>query len=129
MENTNVDSDVEMVINYENDPRIQVTYDSCKTGRYTELVFTIKNVSDESVTISVNGYQYINDVAVKNFGIIEYNSKIPAGKATIVNYSFDRNDVSFSDINKIEFGCISSDDMDNEIENTFVFDNLEVKIK
>lgn len=119
----------EIITNKENDSRIQISYDSCKISRYTELVFTIKNVSDENMIVSVNSYQYINDVAVKNFGTIEYNSDIPAGKATVVNYTFDREDVSFADINKIEFVCKSSNGTDAEIENSIIFDNLNINIK
>lgn len=119
----------EIIMNEGNDSRIQISYDSCKISRYTELVFTIKNVSDENMIVSVNSYQYINDVAVKNFGTIEYNSDIPAGKATIVNYTFDTEDVSFADINKIEFVCKSSNGTDAEIESSFIFDNLDINIK
>lgn len=127
---TKTGTDNEKIItNERNDSRIQVSYDSCKISRYTELVFTIKNVSDENMIVSVNSYQYINDVAVKNFGTIEYNSGIPSGKATIVNYTFDREDVSFTDINKIEFVCKSSNGTDTETENSFIFDNLDINIK
>lgn len=125
----NTDGIVEATTDEGNDSRIEVTYDSCKTGRYTELVFTIKNVSNENMIVSVNSYQYINDVAVKNFGTIEYKSEIPAGKATIVNYTFDRKDVSSDDINKIEFGCKSSNGTDAETENYFLFDNLDINIR
>lgn len=125
----NTDGNVEATANEGNDSRIEVTYDSCKTGRYTELVFTIKNVSNENMIVSVNSYQYINDVAVKNYGTIEYKSEIPAGKATIVNYTFDSEDVFSDEINKIEFGCESFNGTDAITENCFLFDNLDINIK
>lgn len=129
VENANVDSDVETAINSKSDSMIQVTFDSCKPSgnSYIELIFTVKNTSDENTSISVDSYQYINDIAIH--GTKEYNSEIPAGKATVVRFTFRRSDASFSDINKIEFYCTSSDSTGNEIENSFIFDNLDINIK
>lgn len=112
-----------------NDSRVQVTYDSCKVGRFTHLIFTMKNISEEDVQIEVNSIQYINDIAVKQFGTIEYNPEIPAGKATVINFGFERDEVPFSEINKIELECKSFDSMGNTLQNDFIFDNLNVKIK
>ena len=129
VETVNANDDMKVAASIENDSRIQTTFDSRKTGKYTHLLFTMKNISDENIKISINSYQYINDVAVKNSGIIEYNSEIPAGKATIIDFCFERDDISFSEINKIELCCKSSDNTGNEIEHSFIFDGLNISIK
>lgn len=128
-ENVNANDNVNAAISDENDSGIQVTFDSCKTGTYTHLFFTLKNTSEENIKISVNSYQYINDIAVRNYGFIEYNPEIPAGKATIIDFYFETDSLSSSKINKIEFCCKSSDSTGNEMENSFIFDDLNISIK
>ena len=89
-----------------------------------ELVFTVKNISGENISILVDDYQYINDVSIENYGLVVYNNEIPAGKATIVKFPVQKEDISSTTINKIEFGCTSYDLMGNEVKESFLFDNL-----
>ncbi len=89
-----------------------------------ELVFTVKNISGENISLLVDDYQYINDVSVENYGLVVYNNEIPAGKATIVKFPVQKEDISSTTINKIEFGCTSYDLMGNEVKESFLFDNL-----
>lgn len=127
------DSDVSSVtgstINSENDSRIQVSFDLCKDAEssYPELIFTVKNNSKEDIKISVNQYQYLNDIAIR--GINSYNENLPAGKASIVKVTIQKEVLSFSNINKIEFGCKSSGNNGNELNNSFIFDDLNINIK
>ena len=89
-----------------------------------ELVFTVKNISGENISILVDDYQYINDVSIESYGLVVYNNEIPAGKATIVKFPVQKEDISSTTINKIEFGCTSYDLMGNEVKESFLFDNL-----
>lgn len=123
------DSDIETTKDVLNDSILQVTFDSYKPSGYSyiEFIFTVKNISNDNIDISINQYQYLNDVAV--YAICEYNSKIPKDKASVVSIKCKKDDISFSDINKIEFCYKVSDSTNAEVESSVVFDNLNVNIE
>lgn len=123
------DSDIETTKDVLNDSILQVTFDSYKPlgYSYTEFIFTVKNISNDNIDISIDQYQYLNDVAV--YAICEYNSKIPKDKASVVSIKCKKDDISFSDINKIEFCYKVSDNTNAEVESSVVFDNLNVNIE
>lgn len=110
------------------DERLEVTFDSVEMG-YVHFAFTIKNTSNRDVTIDVDEYIYLNDVATNNYGVIKYQENIPAGKGTVVKFPIKKTDVNADTVTKIELCFTSYDDAGNEIKNSCVFDDLNIQLK
>lgn len=120
------ESTEDMDVSIAEDEILEVSFDAYTGGTYPDLVYTVKNLSDEDIEIKVDRYQYINGVAVVNYGTIEYTSIIPAGKGTIVKFPFQRSDLDISFISDVELYCSVYGDSGEAIEKSYAFNNLKI---
>lgn len=114
------------------DERLKVTFDNFEPIQNTvDLIFTVKNLSTQNISIDVNDYIYLNDIAIEHYGTIDYQNDIPAQRGTSLEFGFKISDASikFDSINKIELCFTSYDDAGNEIKNSCVFDDLNIQLK